>query len=354
MEKAISFEAFGDRIDSARKIFGESKTEWEELVKEASEEQKNRFAASIPSVPNGTLGPLNPYATRVSFDWIETLGQGTYGQVSKVRESSTGTIYAQKVIRITDPRFRSRIEKDVQNEVSIMQKLRHHHIASVQFHVRETDTFSMIMLPVGDYDLLCFLQRKCIHAQFPKTELTHLTSWFGCLVSALAFAHSKKIKHEDIKPRNILIKDHQPYLADFGCAQDFSELEASTSTDVLVFGTPVYWAPENPPRGRAADVFSLGCVFSEMLTVRQGRTLEEYQSRRYVANRDNAYAFRENLPRVYEWLEQLKRPDDSVGELLIEQTLKMLEQDKNSRLEAKDIKKGLRLEGDAVFCNTCY
>lgn len=355
MTTGISFQSFDDRIDPARTVFDESRRQWEEMVKITQEEEKNRLAASIPSFPNGSLGPLHPYApSRVSFEWVETLGNGTYGQVSKVRQLSTGRIYAQKVIRVTDPGLRPRIKKEVENEVSIMEKLPHLHISSLVFHDCDKDIFSILMLPVADYDLLQFLQRKCINPNFPRTELTHLTSWFGCLVSALAFAHSRKIKHEDIKPSNILIKDHQPYLADFGCAKDFSDLERSTSTDAIAFGTPVYWAPEDPPRGRAADIFSLGCVFSEMITVRQCCTLDDYQRFRYLPNRDNPYAFRGNLPQVYKWLEQLKRPNDAVGELLIEQTLKMLEEDKNSRLDAKDIKRGLRPEGDAVFCTTCY
>lgn len=354
MTTAISFQYFDDCVDSARTLFSESKRQWEEMVKNSQEEERNRLATSIPSFPNGSLGPLHPYApSRVSFEWVETLGNGTYGQVSKVRQLSTGRIYAQKVIRVTDPGLRPRIKEEVENEVSIMEKLPHLHIASLVFHDWDKDTFSILMLPVADYDLLRFLQQKCVNASFPRTELTHLTSWFGCLVSALAFAHSRKIKHHDIKPTNILIKDHQPYLADFGCAKDFSELEGSTSTDALTFGTPVYWAPESRPRGRAADIFSLGCVFSEMITVRQSCTLDDYQRFRYLPNRDNPYAFRGNLPKVYNWLEQLKRPNDAVGELLIEQTLNMLEQDKDSRPDAKDVKRGLRQEGETVFCTTC-
>lgn len=211
MTKAISFQAFDDRIDPARTVFDESMKQWEEMVKITQEEEKNRLAASIPSFPNGSLGPLHPYApSRVSFEWVETLGNGTYGQVSKVRQLSTGRLYAQKVIRVTDPGLRLRIKKEVEDEVSIMEKLPHLHISSLVFHDCDKDIFSILMLPVADYDLLQFLQRKCINAKFPRPELTYLTSWFGCLVSALAFAHSRKIKHEDIKPSNILIKDHQP------------------------------------------------------------------------------------------------------------------------------------------------
>ena len=214
---------------------------------------------------NNSSGPINPYTTKVSFEWQGNLGGGTYGEVHKVRETSTGTFYAQKRIHVS-PMSRAQTEKRVLNEVSIMQKLRHDHIASVQFHFCEGDVFSLVMLPVADFDLRKFL-RYCIDREFPKAEMTHLTSWFGCLVGALDFAHSKQIKHEDIKPNNILIKDHRPYLADFGCAEDFSGLDTSASINASRYGTPVYWAPETQ-RGRSADVFSLGCVFSEMLTVR--------------------------------------------------------------------------------------
>jgi serine/threonine protein kinase len=257
------------------------------------------------------------------------------------------------MIRVTDPRSKSRVEKEVLNEVSIMQKLRHHYIASVQFHVFEHDTYSIIMLPVAECDLRHFL-RRCIDAKFPRTALAHLTPWFGCLVGALAFAHSKHIKHEDIKPSNILIKDHQPYLTDFGCAKDFSGLDSSTSLETLTFGTPVYWAPESQPRGRSADVFSHGCVFSEMLTVRHKRSLEEFRAFRYVQHRDNAYAFRENLDRVIDWLDETVPESDSIGTLLKEQTFRMLEPTVSRKKQAKDIKRGLRLEGDVVFCSTCF
>ncbi|KAH7357452.1 kinase-like domain-containing protein [Pyrenochaeta sp. MPI-SDFR-AT-0127] len=349
----VNFEAFIAQVEGGTQTIATLKDEWEQLIKQAAIDQAAaRHNNTNLSYYNTTVGPYNPYRTNVSFEWQETLGQGAYGQVHKVRETSTGTFYAQKVIRVTDPNSKAHVEKEVLNEVAIMQKLRHHHIASVQFHVFEGDTYSLIMLPVAECDLRAFL-RRCADKQFPRTELTHITSWFGCLVSALAYAHSKHIKHEDIKPSNILIKDHQPYLTDFGCAKDFSELDSSTSTDTLTFGTPVYWAPESQPRGRSADVFSLGCVFSEMLTVRHKRRLEDFQKYRYVKHRDNAYAFRENLDKVLDWLDDIIPRNDEVGDLLKEQTFKMLERSVHRRREAKDIKRSLRTESDYVFCTTC-
>jgi serine/threonine protein kinase len=354
---ANELDIFLERTHDAHQIIGQAKAEWEELVNQAKQEleRANRRVPSQLSVAMGTLGPMNPFTPRPSFEYLESLGRGTYGEVSKVRETSTGTLYAQKVIRITDPRSRARVEAEVASEVSIMQRLRHLHIASVQFHVREENEFSIIMLPVAECDLHWFLMR-CTETRYPKHSLVFLTSWFGCLVSALAFAHAQQVKHEDIKPTNILIKDHQPYLSDFGCAKDFSHLDSSTSMATLTFGTPVYWPPEPPPnRGRKADVFSLGCVFTEMYTVRQHRSLDDYRAARYVSNHENGYAFRENLSGVAQWLsELLDSDDDEVGQLLVGQIIHMIEPDYDKRKSARDIKRGLRGEGDTVFCSICF
>jgi Protein kinase domain len=129
---AMLFQSFDDRIVPARTIFDESRQQWNEAIKKAQEEQK-RQAASIPSFPRDSLGHQHPYyaPSRISFEWLETLGHGTYGQVSKVRQTNTGRVYAQKVISVADARLRTRIEKQVENEVSIMEKLHHLHIASL-------------------------------------------------------------------------------------------------------------------------------------------------------------------------------------------------------------------------------
>lgn len=342
-----------------RDIFLSHQREWEVALKEAEgEEQRRMLSASVPSFPNGSTGqPVHSHATNAHFKVVKTLGAGTYGEVSMVMEPTTGALYAQKLIRVRDrhdPRARDFVEKQVKNEVEVMQKLRHHHIASVLFYVREPNAFSMIMLPVGDDDLRSFLEIKCVKANYPKNEIKHLDPWFGCLISALAYAHEQLIKHEDIKPSNILIREHRPYLADFGSAKDFSQLEASTSTDSLVAGTPVYWPPENAHRGRPADVFALGCVFSEMLTVRQHRSLADYRSSRVVEDTDYGFAFRKNLSGVQKWLLQLPGIEKSdVEEVLLQETLSMLEFNPDDRHTAKQIKRKFRVEEENLFCSSC-
>ena len=265
--------------------------------------ESGKGQSEIPYSHFEETAPMRLCGTNAHFHFVRELGLGSYSEVSTVMEATSGKLFAQKTIRVRphDSRMEDAIERQVQNEVHVTQRLRHHHIASTLFYVKDVWSFSLIMLPVGDYNLLQFLEVECVGADFPKKEIKHLDNWFGCLVSALAYAHEEHVKHEDIKPSNILIKDHRPYLADFGSAKDFSKWETDMTRDQLIVGTPVYWPPESTPRARPADLFALGCVFSEMLTVRQRRSLADYRRARFVPKANLGYAFRNNLGGVEEW-----------------------------------------------------
>ncbi|KAF1836863.1 kinase-like protein, partial [Decorospora gaudefroyi] len=105
-----------------------------------------------------------------------------------------------------------------------------------------------------------------------------------CLTSAVAFIHGRTTKHMDIKPQNILIREigsspfdpgWRVYLADFGLSRSFTSQDHS-QTDGPTSRTPRYCAPEvykSERRGRSADIFSLGCVFLEILTVYRRKDL---------------------------------------------------------------------------------
>jgi serine/threonine protein kinase len=79
-----------------------------------------------------------------------------------------------------------------------------------------------------------------------------------------------RIKHKDLKPANILVKDGHVLIADFGISKDLIDEETTASqTSNGPKGTPMYMAPEvflEGRRGRAVDIFSLGCIFLEIST----------------------------------------------------------------------------------------
>ncbi|KAK4500156.1 hypothetical protein PRZ48_008342 [Zasmidium cellare] len=352
---------YEERVKSASDYFLPRTEQWEAAL-EAVEAERQRFlgSASVASGQYGSTGlPAPSLSARFNLNFVKHLGSGTYGDVSEVIESTTKVLYAQKMIR---PRGRhdagtmAIIEKQVRSEVEIMQKLRHHHIAAVLMCSQDGNAFYLIMHPVADYDLRYFLEELCVDNNFPRDQLRNLDNWFGCLISALTYAHNQRVKHEDIKPSNILIKHDRPYLSDFGSAKDFSTFEGgSTSPEQNIAGTPVYWSPESRNRGRSADVFSLGCVFSEMLTVRQKRSLHDYRDARQTNDTDFPTAFRKNLPAINDWMSRLPSVDQSetVQELLLGVIRDMLEEDPDQRPQAPTIKRRFRVEGERLFCASC-
>ncbi|KAF2192240.1 kinase-like protein [Zopfia rhizophila CBS 207.26] len=116
-------------------------------------------------------------------------------------------------------------------------------------------------------DLEAYLAQH-VEATEPATGYHKLIwKWLRCPANALAFVHSKSVRHKDIKTRNILVKDFEVIFADFGSSHAFLD-EGTKVTEGPTFGhTLMYCAPEVvswEKCSRSADIFSLGCVYTEM------------------------------------------------------------------------------------------
>lgn len=345
-------EVLENYIAETAKRLEEARGRYDVMVNQAAEdEEREKTDLEQPDLDAQRTLPhrVHENSTRevqVRFVSKKHLGRGSYGEVDEVRELSTGASYARKHIHLDSDKPSEIIANEVKNEVAIMQKLRHLHIATVLFYQKDDDAYSIFMLPVADYDLREFLN-LCTRQEHPPALTKQIYPWFGCLLDALAYAHKLKIKHQDIKPSNILIKNNQPYLCDFGLAKDFAELNVSTSRSQKLRGTPIYRAPEispNQSRGRKADVFSLGCVYSEMFSVAQGRSLEEYRNARHEAG---SIAFRDCLPKVGQWMRSFE--SNHMIDLLLDQILSMISENPEDRPTAERAMNCLKPQR-AFFC----
>lgn len=191
------------------------------------------------------------------------------------------------------------------------------------------------MAPVADHDLYTFYHSV-------TTENTPLLrSFFGCLAGALDFLHEVKIRHRDIKPQNILVKGSHVYLTDFGISLDWENLSRSTTTEDAA-KTMLYCAPEVArweKRNTSSDIWSLGCVFVEMLTLIKGRTVEE--QRQFFKQRTDSSRFYENMSGSEEWIRQLQQFDSSQASdsFIANCILLMLKENSDERLPTAELHK---------------
>jgi serine/threonine protein kinase len=181
---------------------------------------------------------------------------------------SGSILLARKIIRVR-AMDRKRVLPIIQQEIDFLRRLKHKHIIQIVGTYETTcipRQFGILIHPAGDEDLHNFLERAGENDCLEKDSRL-LRDWQYCLTSTVAYIHQENIRHKDIKPSNIICKNDQVFLADFGSARHFSTGLTSTTEGYAAGITRKHSAPEVlevKPRGRPADLYSLGCVFAEM------------------------------------------------------------------------------------------
>lgn len=213
----------------------------------------------------------------------ELLGSTNTAIVQSVR--CRRILLARKTVRCS----RKVTPSMVMDEVAHLNRLRHAHIVRVIGSYTIGQEFSILIYPVAQYNLEIFMQEMLEDPSFTKERRQEILPYFfGCLSSALAYIHEQLFKHNDIKPKNILVRERKftednscsvhkdigytVYIADFGIARQYQSLEGS-ETDGPTSFTRKYAAPEVVDwqlRGQPADIFSLGCVMIEMVATMAG------------------------------------------------------------------------------------
>ncbi|KAH6870061.1 kinase-like domain-containing protein [Alternaria rosae] len=251
---------------------------------------------------------------------------------------------------------------DASREAYHLQNFRHFHIVQLVGTYLQGRKFSILMYPVADSHLATFLEETC---DIPASSTTgpwfrhrFLATTFGCLAAALAFIHKNTTKHMDVKPHNILVRyakscvneTWRVYVADFGLSRSFGSQDQS-QTDGPTSRTPRYCSPEvynDEPRGRPSDIFSLGCVFLEILCVLGKNDLQDFADARRDSSGDES--FHGNLDRVVEYAhgslrcEELPRAsawteDVAAFDIIAEIVISMLSREPSKRPTAAQIRK---------------
>ncbi|KAF2653314.1 kinase-like protein, partial [Lophiostoma macrostomum CBS 122681] len=204
------------------------------------------------------------------FKHVQYIGQGGSAVIEKVAHKSTNDIFALKTFRRYNARQFERAISAFRNEVSITKRLSSHtHMIQIQGTYVCDRQLIMALSPVANGGDLASYLTEALESGIEREQEIVLNRAFGCLANGLAHIHKHTIRHKDIKPQNILIHDGRVVYTDFGLSFD-ADQQDTTTVGYPGACTRRYCAPEVQDwanRNRKSDVWSLGCVFVEILDV---------------------------------------------------------------------------------------
>lgn len=193
---------------------------------------------------------------------IRKLGTGSYGCAHLALHIPTDAKCVIKEIKISH--MSSKELEEARREVEVLSSLSHPYI----IHFRDSFEHDGRLLIVMDYcgggDLHTLISnRKGV--LFPEDRVL---DWFVQLCLAIKYIHDRRILHRDIKSQNVFLTDDgKVRLGDFGIAKIMSSTSDLARTCI---GTPYYLSPEmceNKPYNNKSDIWALGCVLYEMITL---------------------------------------------------------------------------------------
>lgn len=226
----------------------------------------NQSRQPAPPPPAAEPGPSRARDLAIQKQYVDprAVGQGTFGVVVLARDSATNEPVAIKRV-IQDPRFKNR-------ELQIMKLLKHPNVVGLlNYYYVNGDTkpedvyLNVVMEFVPD------TLHRCCRNYFRARQYTPMIlvkAFLFQLLRSIAYLHLPTVNvcHRDIKPHNVLVNPETGVLkiCDFGSAK-----QLTNEPNVAYICSRYYRAPElifgNQYYTTAVDVWSVGCIFAEMM-----------------------------------------------------------------------------------------
>lgn len=214
------------------------------------------YLANAKITAQGNLGAMSVNAKVAIKEFFMGEVNGRDGDGSTV-SGSGGSVFTN---------YRNRFRTEAKN----LSKLKHGNIVKVLDVFDENNTTYYVMEFLEGSSLDDYIKQK---GHLSEEEAIAIIRKVG---AALAYMHSCKMVHLDIKPKNIMRDARGEYfLIDFGLSKQFSDEGAPETSTSIGLGTPGYAPMEQSSYKNdgtfpaTLDVYALGATMFKMLTGRR-------------------------------------------------------------------------------------
>ena len=129
------------------------------------------------------------------YSVIKTIGEGSFGKVFKVKQKSTGNIFAMKLVSKSTNTHNTN-NKNFLNEIYILKKLDHPNILKIyEYFTNEKNWYFILEYVSGGelYDKICEMN------YYNENKAAIIMKQ---ILSCISYLHKMNIVHRDIKPEN--------------------------------------------------------------------------------------------------------------------------------------------------------
>nr|XP_043627451.1 probable serine/threonine-protein kinase At1g54610 [Erigeron canadensis]XP_043627452.1 probable serine/threonine-protein kinase At1g54610 [Erigeron canadensis]XP_043627453.1 probable serine/threonine-protein kinase At1g54610 [Erigeron canadensis] len=207
-----------------------------------------------------------------TFEKIDKIGQGTYSNVYKAKDTMTGKIVALKKVRFDNLEPES--VKFMAREILILRRLDHPNVVKLEGLVTSRMSCSLyLVFEYMEHDLAGLAASPTIKFTEPQVKC-----YMHQILSGLEHCHNRHVLHRDIKGSNLLLdNDGSLKIADFGLATFFdpNHKQPMTSRVVTLWYRPPELLLGATDYGVGIDLWSAGCILAELLAgkpIMPGRT----------------------------------------------------------------------------------
>ena len=192
------------------------------------------------------------------YEFIKKLGEGGFGKVYLVRQKMSNKYYTIKILN-----HNSNNVKDINflfKEINILMRLKHPQIIELySFCLTDENEFALIMEYIPGGTLKEYIKKnKKLDEEEAKIILKQI-------LEIILYCHKMNIIHHDLKPDNILFTDDihkQIKIIDFGIS---SLMYDQSDAGSLLYLPPEIITHKDISSSPSVDVWSIGCIFGEML-----------------------------------------------------------------------------------------